>query len=97
MNKKIKENLLDEIRKLEMDNLKLKQENQSLTVQLNELNENTIVQSMNDMKTRYEQLERTSIPIRDYQYLKMEMKDYKRQTIAINKINDKKSNGIRII
>jgi hypothetical protein len=49
-----------------------------------EFSENTIIQSMNDMKERYEQLERESISI--YMYEELEKK-YNKQNKVINAVS----------
>jgi len=96
MNKKTKETLIEEINKitlenskLKLENMKLQQEKQEFKKQLEDLNENTIIQSMNDMKIRYEQLEMNSVPYEKYDYVTMLIVEYKKQNITIDKINDK--------
>jgi hypothetical protein len=54
MSKKSQENLLNE-------NVKLKQEINNLKLELSQLNENTVISSMNDMKEKYEHLLNTTV------------------------------------
>jgi DNA-binding transcriptional regulator GbsR (MarR family) len=60
---------------------KLETENNSLKKELLDLNENTIVESMNDMKIQFEELKENSISIDDFDNLK----DYYIKNFEISK------------
>lgn len=70
-----------EIRKLRDKIIELETENNSLKKELEQLNENTIVESMNDMKTQFEELKENSICIHEFDNLK----DYHARHLEISK------------
>lgn len=78
--------------KTENDSLKIKLnnillENQLLEKQLSKLNENTIVESMNDMKLELEQMQENTVPIQIMYNLKEHLKQSKNTISSINSIN----------
>lgn len=58
-----------EIEALCLQNSDLKKENQNLQFELNKLNENTVICSMNDMKIQFQELKDSTIPIYLYERL----------------------------
>lgn len=46
----------------------LRLENENLKRQLNELNENMVISSMNDLKEKLEEIKRNSAPLHEYFY-----------------------------
>jgi hypothetical protein len=65
----------------------LEQENTTLKAQLAELNENTVISSMNDMKERYEHLVENTVSIHKYESLKDYYKRVLQNIKTINTIN----------
>lgn len=72
--------------KLENDSLKLQIEN--LRNDIAQLNENTVIESMNDMKRELEALEENSIPINLFLSLKNHYKQYYNISVSVNNINN---------
>lgn len=72
--------------KQDYENLRL--ENQKLKTQIEDLNENTVINSMNDMKKEYEQLKQESISLDTY----LDLRELYKVSIYTNKsitnIND---------
>ena len=56
--------------KLKLENEALKLENENLKMQIQELNENTVIQSMNDMKEQYEQLKNNTVSLHMFENLR---------------------------
>lgn len=82
----VNEQSINEIEKLQLQNQNLlrelediKHENENLILELeglkHEYSENTVIQSMNDMKERYNELIRTTVSI--YKYRELETKYFK--------------------
>lgn len=72
--------LQEKVKLLERENIKLNE-------QLEELNENTIISSMNDMKLKYEFLVNHTVGIRKYENLKSYYKTASQMNTTINTIN----------
>jgi hypothetical protein len=70
------------------DNEQLLKDNASLKQQLNNLNENTIIQSMNDMKKQYEELKQESVPIEMYEEICLVNRTLLKLTNTIEMINN---------
>lgn len=85
MSKNLKNELQLEIETLRLQNSDLKKENQNLQLELDKLNENTVICSMNDMKIQFEELKESTIPIYLYEHLK----DYYKKCFSIIKAIDK--------
>jgi H2-forming N5,N10-methylenetetrahydromethanopterin dehydrogenase-like enzyme len=78
--------------KTENDSLKIKLNNillekQLLEKQISELNENTIIESMNDMKLELEQMQENTVPIQLMYNLREHLKQSKNTISSINSIN----------
>ena len=69
------------------DNEQLLKENASLREQIKNLNENTIIQSMNDMKKQYEELKQESVPIEMYEEICLINRTLLKLTNTIEMIN----------
>ncbi len=67
--------------------IKYMKENQELKIKLNSLNENTIVQSMNDMKAKYDELMESTVSINAYIGLKDDKKNSDGIITTISHIN----------
>lgn len=65
-----------------------KTENNSINKKLKELNENTIVESMNDMKIQYQQLVETTVPIDLYTSIKYDVKQFKKIINTVDLLTD---------
>jgi hypothetical protein len=79
--------------KTENENLKLENENLKLEIEnlkndIAKLNENTVIESMNDMKRELESLEENSVPLNLFLSLKNNYKQYYNISVSINNIND---------
>jgi len=72
---------------LKEQNEQLLKEVATLREQIKHLNENTIVQSMNDMKEQYEQLKRESVPGEMYEEIVFEKKRLLKLMNTIEMIN----------
>ena len=81
-------NIKNENQDLKNENQDLKNENLDLKRQLQELNENTIVESMNDMKHQYEVLKNNSVSFNTFLNLKNYYKESCNTNISINSINN---------
>jgi nucleotidyltransferase/DNA polymerase involved in DNA repair len=77
--------LLDEIDNLKQENEKLQNELDDLR---HEYSENTIVQSMNDMKDRYEELVSTTVSLYKYENLKKKHTAVYRTVLGITILNN---------
>jgi phosphoribosyl-dephospho-CoA transferase len=73
---------------LKEQNEQLLKEVVTLREQVKHLNENTIVQSMNDMKEQYEELKRESVPSEMYEEIKFEKKRLLKLMNTIEMINN---------
>jgi hypothetical protein len=78
--------------KTENDSLKIRLNNillekQLLEKQISELNENTIIESMNDMKLELEQMQENTVPIQLMYNLREHLKQSKNTISSINSIN----------
>jgi len=60
----------------------------TLKEQIKQLDENTVIQSMNDMKEQYEELKRESVPKEIYQELRFENKRLLKMMNAIEMVNN---------
>lgn len=59
-----------------------------LKEEIKSLNENTVIQSMNDMKERYEELNRESVPIEEYEDLLSQIKTLSKLISTTDMINN---------
>lgn len=73
---------------LKEQNEQLLKEVATLREQIKHLNENTIVQSMNDMKEQYEELKRESVPGEMYEEIKFEKKRLLKLMNTVEMINN---------
>lgn len=78
--KKEYDKLKKEYEKLKRDHVEIKKEHEDLKY---DYSENTIIQSMNDMKEKYDELVSKSIPIYRYDYLKKTHDDLKQKASAV--------------
>jgi hypothetical protein len=79
--------------KTENDSLKLENENLKLEIKnlkndIAKLNENTVIESMNDMKRELEVLEENSVPLNLFLSLKHNYKQYYNISVSVNNINN---------
>lgn len=65
----------------------LRAENMKLKGELQSLNENTVISSMNDMKMQYEELKRNTICLEQYMEVKMDSKRYFYLLKTVDNIN----------
>lgn len=80
--------------------IKIVEENEDLKKKLEELNENTVISSMKDMKEQYEKLMNTTVPIERFRHIKYTYKQYVEVVNAItciNNINIDKLNNLMYI
>lgn len=81
--------------KIENDSLKL--ENEHLKNQIQQLNENTVIESMNDMKIKLQELEDSSVPLSLFSSLHHNYKQCFNISISINNINNIIKNELKSI
>lgn len=78
--------------KLKKEHDKLKKEHDKFKKEYEKLkydySENTIIQSMNDMKEKYEELVSSSIPIYRYEYLEKKYENLKQKSSAVSVLID---------
>lgn len=73
---------------LKLENNSLKLENENLKNNIAKLNENTVIESMNDMKHKLEALEENSVPLNLFLSLKNNYKQYYNISVSVNNINN---------
>lgn len=67
---------------------KVVSENETLKSRLAELNENTVISSMNDMKDEYDKLMRSSVSIDKFMHVKCNYKQCQDVTKTVNGVNN---------
>ena len=73
---------------LKLDNESLKLVNENLNYEIKQLNENTVIESMNDMKVQLQELEDNSVQLNIYSSLKNSYKQCYNVSVSANNIND---------
>lgn len=73
---------------LKTENESLKLEIENLQNEIKQLNENTVIESMNDMKQQLEELEDNSVPLHLFLSLKNNYKQCYNVSVSVNNINN---------
>ena len=73
---------------LKLDNESLKLVNENLNYEIKQLNENTVIESMNDMKVQLQELEDNSVQLNIYSSLKNSYKQCYNVSVSVNNINN---------
>jgi hypothetical protein len=73
---------------LKVENESLKLEIENLKNEIKQLNENTVIESMNDMKLQLQELEDNSVPLNTFLSLKNNYKECYNVSVSVNNINN---------
>jgi hypothetical protein len=73
---------------LKLENDYLKSEIENLKNEIKQLNENTVIESMNDMKLELQELENNSVPLNLFLSLRNNYKQSYNISISVNNINN---------
>ena len=73
---------------LKLENDSLKSEIENLKNEIKQLNENTVIESMNDMKLELQELENNSVPLNLFLSLRNNYKQSYNISVSVNNINN---------